>query len=117
MHEMSIASAVVNTVERHAAGRKVGVVTMTVGALRQVVPDSLDFYFGIVSRDTVCEGARLEQVLVAARVRCGGCGEERDLDMPVFLCPSCGGTCEVVRGDELEVDSIEVEEDACIAPR
>jgi hydrogenase nickel incorporation protein HypA/HybF len=117
MHEMSIAGAVVNTVERHAAGRKVGVVTMTVGALRQVVPDSLDFYFGIVSRGTVCEGARLEQVVVPARVRCGGCAEERDLDMPVFLCPACGGTCEVVRGDELEVDSIEVEEDACIAPR
>jgi hydrogenase nickel incorporation protein HypA/HybF len=117
MHEMSIASAVVATVEKHAAGRRVGAVRMTVGALRQVVPDSLDFYFGIVSRGTVCEGATLEQSLVQARVRCSSCGEERDLDMPVFLCPACGGTCEVVTGDELEVESIEVEEDACIAPR
>jgi hydrogenase nickel incorporation protein HypA/HybF len=119
MHELSIASAVVNTVERHAAGRQVSVVTMTIGALRQVVPDSLDFYFGIVSKDTVCEGAQLRHELVAARVRCGSCGDERELgDLPVFLCPACGGACEVVTGNELEVDSIEVEEeDACIAPR
>jgi hydrogenase nickel incorporation protein HypA/HybF len=118
MHELSIASAVLETVEKHAAGRRVGVVTMTIGALRQVVPDSLDFYFGIVSRDTICEGAELRQELVPARVRCGACGEERELDdLPVFLCASCGGACEVVAGNELEVDSIEIEEDACIAPR
>jgi Zn finger protein HypA/HybF involved in hydrogenase expression len=55
---------------------------------------------------------------VPARVRCGACGEERELDdLPVFLCASCGGACEVVAGNELEVDSIEIEEDACIAPR
>jgi hydrogenase nickel incorporation protein HypA/HybF len=118
MHEMSIASAVVNTVEKHAAGRRVSAVTMTAGALRQVVPDSLHFYFEIVSRGTVCEGARLEVVAVPARVRCPGCGDERELDMPIFLCPACGSGCEVVTGNELEVDSIEVEEDqACIAPR
>jgi hydrogenase nickel incorporation protein HypA/HybF len=119
MHELSIASAVLNTVERHAGGRRVEVVTMTIGALRQVVPGSLDFYFGIVTRDTICEGARLQQDLVPARVRCGSCGEERELDdLPVFLCAACGGACEVVTGNELEVDSIELEEeDACIAPR
>jgi len=119
MHEMSIASAVVNTVVKHADGRRVSAVTMTVGALRQVVPDSLDFYFEIVSRGTVCEGAKLEQALVAARVRCPDCGDERELDMPIFLCPNCGGGCEVVTGNELEVESIEVEKeaDACIAPR
>jgi hydrogenase nickel incorporation protein HypA/HybF len=119
MHEMSISSAVVNTVEKHAAGRRVSAVTMTVGALRQVVPESLEFYFGIVSKDTVCEGATLSMELVPAVVSCQSCGDERSLDVPIFLCPSCGGACEVVRGNELEVESIEVEEEAdrCIAPR
>jgi hydrogenase nickel incorporation protein HypA/HybF len=119
MHELSISSAVVATVEKHAAGRPVTAVTMTVGALRQVVPDSLEFYFGIVSKGTVCEGARLEQVLVPALVRCSSCGDERELDdLPLFLCPACGGRCEVVAGNELEVESIEVkeEENACTAP-
>ena len=119
MHELSISSAVVDTVLKHAAGRPVTTVTMTVGALRQVVPESLEFYFGIVSRDTLCDGARLEQVLVPARVRCEACGDERELDdLHLFLCPACGGASGVSAGNELQVESIEVkdEEDACTAP-
>ena len=49
-----------DTVLRHADGRKVNAVDLTVGALRQVVPSSLEFYWEIVARETVCEGARLE---------------------------------------------------------
>jgi hydrogenase nickel incorporation protein HypA/HybF len=112
MHELSISSAVVDTVVAHAAGRKVGVVTMTVGAFRQVVPDSLDFYFEIVSRGTVCEGAHLEQVLVPLRLGCKHCEEEWEPELPVFRCPGCGGSeVELLRGNELEVESIEVEEE------
>ena len=40
---------------------------MRVGRLRQVVPDSLRFYFEIVARDTVCEDARLELDEIEAR--------------------------------------------------
>jgi hydrogenase nickel incorporation protein HypA/HybF len=120
MHELSISSAVVDTVVGHAAGRRVSVVTMTVGAFRQVVPDSLEFYFEIVSRGTVCEGARLDQVLVPLRLGCSGCGDEWEPELPAFRCPGCGGSkVELLRGDELEVESIEVEEEAstCTAPR
>jgi hydrogenase nickel incorporation protein HypA/HybF len=119
MHEFSIASAVVDTAVRHAAGRRVTVVTVRFGQLRQVVPDSLAFAFGIVSRDTVCEGATLEQELVAARLRCGACAREWEIDLPAFRCERCGtADVEVLAGEELEVDSIEVSEDEeaqCIA--
>ncbi len=118
MHELSLASAVVDTVERHAGGRPVQLITLRVGALRQVVPDSLKFYVEIVARDTVCEGARLELELVPARLRC--CGGE--WEPPSFRCPDCGSGGEVVSGDEFLVESIEVdmgptdaEEAACIA--
>jgi hydrogenase nickel incorporation protein HypA/HybF len=119
MHELSLAGAIVNTVERHAAGRPVSVVTIRIGALRQVVPDTLDFYFGFVSRGTVCEGAGLEQELVPARLRCAACEREWAIELPVFMCPACGaaGRVEVASGDEFEVESIEVEEAECIAPR
>ena len=116
MHELSVSSAVVGTVVRHAAGRRVTAVRLRVGALRQVVPESLDFYWGIVSRDTVCEGARLEQELVAARLRCERCDREWQVDVPAFRCAACGASADVVAGQELEVESIDVrEEDACIA--
>ena len=119
MHELSLSSAIVNTVVKHAAGRPVSVVSLRVGALRQVVPDTLDFYFGFVAEGTVCAGARLEQELVPARLRCGGCAREWEIDMPVFMCPECGpaGRVEVASGDEFEVESIQVEEAECIARR
>ena len=84
MHELSVSAAVVDTAVRHAAGRKVTSVHLRVGALRQVVPDSLAFYFEIVSRETVCEGARLEQELVAACLRCEECETEWAVDVPAF---------------------------------
>ena len=120
MHELSISSAIVDTAVKHAGGRQIALVSLTVGALRQVVPDSLDFYFEIVARGTLCEGARLEQTLVPAGARCPGCGHEWELEgLPQFRCPGCGAApAEIVSGDELEVESIELEEEAaCIAPR
>jgi hydrogenase nickel incorporation protein HypA/HybF len=118
VHELSLSSAIVNTVVKHAAGRRVTVVSLRVGQLRQVVPDSLEFYFGFVARDTVCEGARLEQELVIARLRCDECGSDWEVDFPVFRCPACGAAgAQVESGDEFEVESIEVEEAECIAPR
>ena len=54
MHELSISSAIVDTALRHAGGRRVTSVALRVGALRQVVPESLKFYFEIVGRDTLC---------------------------------------------------------------
>ena len=111
MHELSVSSAIVDTVLRHADGRSVTAVHLRVGALRQVVPDSLAFWFEIVARDTLCAGAALEQELIAARLRCDDCGAEWGVAVPAFRCPGCAGaTVTVVCGDELEVESIDVEE-------
>jgi hydrogenase nickel incorporation protein HypA/HybF len=132
MHELSISSAIVDTALRHAGGRVVTRVDVRIGALRQVVPESLDFYFEIVSRDTACAGARLELELVEALMGCPTCGQEWDPAprpvaghealapvLPVFRCPACErADAEVLRGDELEVESIEItEEEQCIAQR
>jgi hydrogenase nickel incorporation protein HypA/HybF len=117
VHELSLSGAIVNTVVKHAAGRRVTVVSLRVGALRQVVPDTLAFYFGFVAEGTVCDGARLEQELIPARVGCAACNREWEIDMPIFRCPGCGGAAEVVSGEEFEVESIDVEEVECIAPR
>lgn len=122
MHELSISSAILDTVLRHADGRPVSTVRLRIGALRQIVPDSLDFYFGIVSRDTVCAGACLELDLIDALLRCAECGSEWDPApgpahdgdpaalLPHFRCRRCGAAgAEVRRGNELEVESIDVD--------
>ena len=118
MHELSLSGAIVNTVVKHAEGRRVTVVSLTVGSLRQVVPDTLEFYFEFVARGTVCEGARLEQELVSASLRCNECAHEWPIEIPAFRCPECGTSdVTVASGDEFQVESIEVEEAQCIAQR
>ncbi len=116
MHELSLSAAIVDTAVKHAEGRQVRVVSLRIGRLRQVVPDSLEFYFGFVARDTVCEGARLEHTLVPARMRCPACSQEWELESPIFRCPSCSSTdITIVTGNEFEVESIDVEEEPCIS--
>ena len=116
MHELSVSSAVVDTAIKHAAGRPVTAVHLRLGKLRQVVPDSLEFFFELLSRDTVCEGATLTHEVVVARLRCSPCAVEWEIDRPAFRCETCGGAdVTVLSGEELEVESIEVEEVACTA--
>jgi hydrogenase nickel incorporation protein HypA/HybF len=120
MHELSVATAVLGTALKHADGRRVTFVSVRVGRLRQVVPDSLRFYFEIVARDSDCEQATLELVEIQTRLRCLACQQEWSPEMPAFRCPDCGSTdVSVDAGEELEVDYIEVEDKelACTAPR
>ena len=111
MHELSIADAVVTIAGRHAAGRRVSRVDVKVGWLRQVVPDSLQFAFELVSAGTELEGAELVIEEVPARVHCGACAAETELKEFPAHCGECGGfDVDVTAGEELLVDSIEVED-------
>lgn len=123
MHELSLSSAILATTLRHADGRPVRAVRMRIGAMRQVVPESLEFYFGIVTRGTVAEGAALEVEYLPARLRCGECAREWEPELPMFRCPACGGgEVETLSGSEFEIEYITVEdrqeaETPYIAPR
>jgi hydrogenase nickel incorporation protein HypA/HybF len=110
---MSLATGVVDVAVRHAAGRRVTGVELRIGGMRQVVPRSLEFYFEICGRGTLCEGARLEYEIIATRLSCKACAHEWEPDLPFFFCPECASSdCAIVAGEEFEIESIVVEEDA-----
>lgn len=108
MHELSLSSAILDTVLRHAGGRRVAAVDLRVGQLRQVVAGSLEFYFEILARQTACEGAELRIEHVDARLRCPPCGRQWSIEVPIFRCPTCGGEAEIAAGNEFQVESIDV---------
>jgi hydrogenase nickel incorporation protein HypA/HybF len=111
MHELSIADSIVRIACAHAAGRRVVKVELKVGHLRQVVPESLAFAFELVAQGTAAEGAELELEEVPAAGRCRGCGAETELGGFPLACARCGGLdLELLRGEELLVDSLELEE-------
>jgi hydrogenase nickel incorporation protein HypA/HybF len=120
VHELSLAGAVHDTAIRHADGRRVTAIAIRAGAMRQVVASSLEFYFEIVARDTLCEGATLTITSVATELRCRACETRWSPQIPAFRCPGCGGAdVAIAAGEELTVDHIEVEQEqtACIASR
>ena len=112
MHELSIAESVVQIAGRHANGRRVTKVRLKVGHLRQVVPSALAFSFELVAEGTPVEGAELEMEEVPAIGKCRKCEMESRLDSFPLLCRSCGGfELEVLRGEELLVETLDLEEE------
>jgi hydrogenase nickel incorporation protein HypA/HybF len=111
MHELSLAESVVSIAGRHAAGRPVARVELKVGHLRQVVPSALEFAFELLAQGTELEGAELVMEEVPAAGRCRACGTESELPGFPLRCGACGGLdLELLRGEELLVDALELEE-------
>src|SRR4051812_48329540 len=115
MHELALADSIVRIACAHAAGRRVAKVELKVGHLRQVVPSALEFSFALVAEGTEVEGAELAMEVVPAAGRCRPCGFEGPLPVLPLTCGACGSfDVEVLRGEELEVDALEIEDEALI---
>lgn len=115
MHEMSIAQSILQMAEEHMARHgcsRLEKVSVTYGALSGIVPESLQFCFEAMVRDTAHQGARLELVELPLRLRChacehvfGGNGQEALWQ----ACPQCGEEFghTVEQGKECYLNSIE----------
>lgn len=112
MHELSLCHAIAGVVKPHAAGRHVDVVRVQVGALRQVVPESLEFCWSLVCQqlDDDMADAALELELVPAEVRCRTCQQRSQIQSRWSVCcPECDSAdVDVLRGNEFLVTSVDV---------
>jgi len=107
MHELSVAEAILGIAERHARGRPLTRVEVAIGHLRQVVPSALEFAFELLA-----PGVELEIVEVPAAGCCRTCGRESRMDGFPLVCRACGSAdVGVVAGEELRVESLDVEEE------
>jgi hydrogenase nickel incorporation protein HypA/HybF len=116
MHEMGIAMQVVEiaaaSIPERLKNSRVQGVYLKIGKLSSVVPDSLRFCFDIVSKDSAIAGATLYIEEIPVKARCKSCENHWTIDGPAFSCPRCGsGTIELISGQELDISSIEIEED------
>ncbi|CAN5675967.1 hydrogenase maturation nickel metallochaperone HypA [soil metagenome] len=110
MHELSLCEAIAGVVRPHAVGRHVDIVRVRVGALRQVVPESLEFCWSLIRQYESLPDAELELELIAAEVVCRSCAEQSEIESRwSLLCPACGSAdVDVTRGNEFLVTSLEV---------
>ena len=108
MHELGIAMTVVDTVTQRSEGARIKRVVLEVGVLTAVLPDALQFCFGMATEGTLAEGAELEIVEEMARARCRACGGELELRRPFGRCACGGSELDWLSGDSLRIRSMEV---------
>jgi hydrogenase nickel incorporation protein HypA/HybF len=113
MHELGIAAAILDSVQAEAArrpGSHINKVGVRVGELSGVDADALQFGFECLVKDTDFEPLALEVEPVPRVQRCSSGHEFRMLDYDPH-CPHCGEfMTQCVRGDQLEIAYMEVEE-------
>lgn len=113
MHELPITESLLDIAVRHgekAGAERITQLNIVIGELSAIVDDSVQFYWDIVSRDTIAEGAELRFERVEGTLRCLACGHTFPLDRKDFACPSCGEKQVVaVGGDDFRLESIEIE--------
>jgi hydrogenase nickel incorporation protein HypA/HybF len=115
MHELSIAISIVELAEEESerrGGLHITAVHLRLGALAGVVKDALLFSYEIACQDTVLAGSQLVVEEIPGAVYCAACDAQRDVRASDwFCCSGCGAPAsQIVRGKELEVVSLEVEE-------
>jgi hydrogenase nickel incorporation protein HypA/HybF len=119
MHELSIASTIVERVLEFAEGdpaRKILGVRLLVGELSCIEPEQLRFCYSAVTKETALEDSNLEIERCEAEVSCPYCSYRgrpkfwedalSDVVVATLQCPSCGKAAEAVRGHECIIQTI-----------
>jgi hydrogenase nickel incorporation protein HypA/HybF len=110
VHELGFAEAILDAALRRAAGRRVARVRVRVGSLHRLAGPAMDQAFAMVAGGTEAEDAALDLVVVPVTASCRTCGHREQAEELVVSCPRCGGSdLEVAGGDDLVLESIELE--------
>lgn len=113
MHEASLARNIIEIIDAHASmvnGRAVKSVTIRIGELTGVYPDSLLFYYSEMSKGTCAEGSVLVFEECPIKGKCRSCEMEFELKNFELNCPRCDcPQFDLTGGNEFELIKMEVE--------
>src|ERR1051325_9184427 len=93
MHELGLMTALLEAVESKAhqeGARRVLSINLIVGERSGLVAESLQFYFDLLSPETLAAGAAINFRRTSMRFHCEGCGYDYAPGLAEFSCPTCG---------------------------
>jgi hydrogenase nickel incorporation protein HypA/HybF len=110
MHELSITKNILEiALDHNEDSRNITDIYLVIGQLSSLVDDSIQFYWDIISRDTLAQGAQLHFQRIPAEMYCQGCHQTYILQGD-FTCPNCGGDrVQVIAGEEFYIEAIDIE--------
>jgi hydrogenase nickel incorporation protein HypA/HybF len=113
MHELAVTENVLAIAQRHAKqveAKRVTAVYLVIGQLSSIIDDSVQFYWDIISENSLCTGAKLHFERIPARLECQDCGEQYTLARELTNCPNCTSfSVKVLSGQEFYVSAIDIE--------
>jgi hydrogenase nickel incorporation protein HypA/HybF len=113
MHELAVTEALLKTACEYANkndAKKVLNLNLVIGDLSGIIDDSVQFYWDMISADTICAGSVLKFEKKPAKFLCQSCQKEFTMDSELTPCPQCGSIdIKVIAGDEFTLQSIEIE--------
>jgi hydrogenase nickel incorporation protein HypA/HybF len=118
MHEYSVTASLLDLAVKHAQAAKAQRITdlyLVIGQLSSIIDDSVQFYWNIVSENTIAAGSLLHFRRIPAEALCLKCEKRYPLNERDFACPNCGSEqIKVVAGEEFYLESIDVESEEII---
>ena len=115
MHELSLAESILETIVEKSIALEFSLVsdiTLTIGALSCVDPDSLTWYLTEISENTPLANANIHVTKTPGKMYCNHCQQNFDSDELYCCCPHCNSTDKnIVSGDEMLISHIDVIED------
>jgi hydrogenase nickel incorporation protein HypA/HybF len=116
MHEISIAESILQIAEakaREQNARSIQRIKLRLGSFTTIVPEALQFAFEIARVGTLSHEARLEIEIVPMIVRCVVCeSSTQPIGGVRLVCAKCGFPLEIVAGEELQIEYIDVDLEA-----
>jgi hydrogenase nickel incorporation protein HypA/HybF len=113
MHELAVTESILEISVRHANqsnAKKITNLYLVIGQIASIVDDSVQFYWDIVSKDTIADGARLHFRRLPATLACLDCSHQFQPSGDGFSCPNCGSDhIKVVSGNEFYMEAIDIE--------
>ncbi len=113
MHELAVTEEILRKAEEIAEQEQANKVTdiyLEIGKLSGIMDESVQFYWDALCKNTVCEEANLHFESIPAKIHCGDCGNEYELEHDLIPCPACSSmNIKISDGDEFILKSIEVE--------
>lgn len=113
MHELPVAQGVLKIALRYAEQEHATRITdlyLVIGQLSSIVDDSVQYYWDIISRGTMAEGATLHFERIPMQMLCLDCAQAYHPAPGTLACPHCGSNrVQVAAGEEFRLDSIGIE--------